>query len=83
MGHQFRTHADVIAGVGPTALSKALGRPSRTVTAWKLRNSIPSRYLLPVAQVAQAAGIDVTVESLAAMAAAPVLATETSDGASD
>lgn len=65
--------SDVIEAVGGvTAVSRALGKPVGTVSAWKTRESIPSEQHAALVDAAQALGRhDVTFELIARLHAAP------------
>ncbi len=66
----FQTHSDVIAAIGNGRLASGVQVGVPRVAAWRRRNSIPSRYLSPVAEFAQSIGVSVTAEELALMVAA-------------
>ena len=50
---------------GPSVLARSLDRPVATVSAWKHRKSIPSKYWPQLIAHASSIGVDLTYEALA------------------
>lgn len=62
------THATVIGRLGVRRLAGRLDLAVSTVSSWRIRNSIPARFLKPVADVCAEDGFQVTIDDLARMA---------------
>lgn len=65
----YKSHADVIATLGITALARALRVNAKRVDGWKVRSSIPGGWFCAVAATAVGAGRpEISVNLLARLA---------------